>query len=177
MKIEKIEKTKSGKYKLLFDSKDKIITYSDVILNHNLLYDKNLTYEDLNDINIDTKYYDIYDKLIKLVLKKLRSEKEIINYLDKYEVDKNEQQIMIDNLKKAGLINDLLFAKAYTSDRFNLSNDGPNKIRRDLIEYGIDECYITEAINQIKEEDIITKITKIINKKIALNHKYSKKTV
>ena len=38
MKIEKMTKMRSGKYKIEFDSHEKIIVYDDIILKHNLLY-------------------------------------------------------------------------------------------------------------------------------------------
>jgi len=63
MKIENIKKLNSGKYKIELDDKNKIITYDDVILKHNLLYHKEVDTDKLNELNIDTKYYDVYNKL------------------------------------------------------------------------------------------------------------------
>ena len=64
MKIEKIKKLKSGKYKLEIDN-DKIITYDDVILNNNLLFNKEVDEELFNQLNIETRYYDVYNRVIK----------------------------------------------------------------------------------------------------------------
>ena len=77
MKIEKIIKTNNGKYKVELDNKEKIVTYDDVIINNNLLYKKEINSEILNKINNDTSYYNIYNKVIKYINIRLRSEKEI----------------------------------------------------------------------------------------------------
>ena len=50
MKIEKIKKLKSGKYKLELDNDQSIITYDDVILKNNLLYNKEIDNDKLNEL-------------------------------------------------------------------------------------------------------------------------------
>ena len=84
MKIEKIQKLKNNKYKIKLDSGDIINTYDDVILNNSLLFNKEIDLELLNKINNETLYYDCYNKTLKFIDKKLRSEKEVKEYLKKY---------------------------------------------------------------------------------------------
>jgi len=173
MKIEKIKKLNSGKYKIELDDKNKIITYDDVILKHNLLFDKEIDSSKLNELNIDTKYYDIYNKCIKCISTKLRSEKEIDTYLDKFNIELDDKNKIIEDLKKIGFINDLNFTKAYISDRIYLSNDGPEKIKKSLLEHNISFEMIEEEISKIDEQVIKDKLSKLINKKIKSNHKDS----
>ena len=174
MKIENIKKLSSGKYKIELEDKNKIITYDDVILKHNLLYNKELDTDKLNELNIDTKYYDIYNKCIKYISTRLRSEKEINIYLDKFSLEENDKEHIINDLKRIGFINDLNFTKAYISDRIYLSNDGENKIRKELINHNIDIEIIDEELNKIEENVIKEKLSKLISKKIKNNHKDSK---
>lgn len=174
MKIENIKKLNSGKYKIELDDKNKIITYDDVILKHNLLYHKEVDTDKLNELNIDTKYYDVYNKCIKYISNRLRSEKEINNYLDKFNLEENDKNNIINDLKRIGFINDLNFTKAYISDRIYLSNDGLDKIRKELINHNIDTEVIEEELNKIDESIIREKLSKLISKKIKSNHKDSK---
>jgi len=173
MKIEKIKKLNSGKYKIELENNNKIITYDDVILKHNLLFNKEVDSNKLNELNIDTKYYDIYNKCIKYISIKLRSEKEINDYLDKFNVELNDKNKIIEDLKKIGFINDLNFTKAYISDRIYLSNDGLEKIRKSLLEHNISFDVIEEEISKIDEQIVKEKLSKLINKKIRNNHKDS----
>ncbi|MCI9084762.1 MAG: hypothetical protein HFH46_04030, partial [Bacilli bacterium] len=148
MKIEKIKKTGS-KYKITLDNGEVINTYDDVILENNLLYDKNIDSDLFNKINNDTVYYESYNKAIKMISRRLRSENEIYVYLNKCKVVDTDIVKIIDTLKRIGLINDYNFAKAYTNDRINLSLDGPFKIARSLEEYKVDSDIINEMINGI----------------------------
>lgn len=169
MKIEKIQKQKSGKYKIILDNKETILTYDDVILNNNLLFNKQLSISQLNKINNDTLFYDSYNKAIKYIEKKLRSEKEINKYLDSFDNTYKEQ--ILKKLKELKLINDDNYAKAYISDRIYLSTDGPNKIKKDLLNQGIDISI--EEINKINSDIIKSKCEKLILRKINSNTKYS----
>jgi len=173
MKIEKIKKLNSGKYKIELDDDNKIVTYDDVILKHNLLFHKEIDSSILNELNTDTKYYDIYNKCLKYIGRRLRSEKEMLNYLDKFTLEENDKNKIIEDLKKINLINDLNFTKAYISDRIYLSNDGIEKIKKDLTFHNIDINVIEEEITKIDEQIIKEKLTKLINKKIKNNHKDS----
>ena len=80
---------------------------------------------------------------------------------------------IIDLLKLNNLINDNLFVKSYIYDKINLSNYGPNKIKRDLLNYNIDDSIINSEIENIDKNLIINKIDKLVNKKINSNNKYS----
>ena len=68
--------------------------------------------------------------------------------------------------------NDVNFVKAYISDRINLSNDGPDKIRKSLLEHDISSDIIDENIDKIDNNLIKEKLSKLISKKIS-NTKYS----
>lgn len=173
MKIDKIKKLNSGKYKIELEDKNKIITYDDVILKHNLLFNKEIDSNKLNELNIDTKYYDIYNKCLKHISTKLRSEKEIEIYLDKFAIELEDKNKIINDLKKIGFINDLNFTKAYISDRIYLSNDGPEKIKKNLLEHNISFDVIEEEISKIDEQIIKEKLSKLISKKVKNNHKDS----
>ena len=173
MKIEKIKKLNSGKYKIELDDKNKIITYDDVILKHNLLFNKDIDSSKLNELNIDTKYYDIYNKCVKYISARLRSEKEISIYLDKFNLEESDKTKIIEDLKNIGFINDTNFTKAYISDRIYLSNDGIEKIRKNLLEHNIDSNLIEEELSKIDKNVIKEKLTKLISKKIKSNHKDS----
>ena len=168
MKINKIKKN-GKKYKIILDNGLEIKTFDDVIINNNLLYNKIIDDELLDKINKENEYYDVYNKVLNLISKRIRSEKEISEFLDKYNVDKNK---IIDKLKSINLINDKNFTKAYISDRINLSNDGIDKIKTDLLKHNIDINLIMEEIAKIDDDLIDKKIEKLIIKKTK-NSNYS----
>ena len=71
-------------------------------------------------------------------------------------------------LKEIKLINDEKFAYAYFQDRINLSNDGPYKIKQELINNNISESVIEEIYSKMDQEIIYQKLDKLIQKKIKI---------
>ena len=170
MNIEKIIKLKNNKYKIVFDDHE-ITTYDNVILDNNLLYKKNIDKENYDKIIKDTNYYDIYNKCVKSILKKRKSEKEIKEYLDKFNIDNKDK--IISKLKEINLINDRDFTRAYINDKIYLSKCGINKIKNDLINLGIDIIIINEELSNIDKSIFQDLLEKQVLKKIKNNTKYS----
>ena len=173
MRIKNIKKQSNGKYKLKLDNKSTIVTYDSVILNNNLLYDQTLDSNKINKINEENNYFDIYNSVLKYVNKKIRSESEIIDYLKKYELDLKKKEELISKLKQDGIINDLNYTKAYIHDRMLLSDDGPFKIKENLLKANIDSKIIDEEFAKVDMSLFENKCQKIILKKIKNNTKYS----
>lgn len=173
MKIIKMKKVSKGKYQLFLANGAKITTYDDVILKYDFLLKKEVTNDQLIIIHQQTKYYDIYYKAIKYITTKLRSQYELEQYLQKNQVLEEEKQRLMEELKQKGILNDLLFARAYTSDKKNLSRWGLAKIKTGLKEHHIALDIIEEVLSKVEEEDVIENLDHIIQKKIANNRKYS----
>ena len=86
MKIDKYEKKSQGKYRLYLDNGEVIDTYDDVILNQNLLLKKEITLEDINQLIIDSNIQESYNSCVKYISIRLRSKKEITDYLKRKQV-------------------------------------------------------------------------------------------
>lgn len=173
MKIEKLKKTSNGKYKVYLDNNEVINTYDEVILKNNLLFHKEVDSKLLNELSKDNDYYELYNKCLILINKRIRSEKEVREYLEKYTSKEEDIDSIISKLKEIGLINDIEYAKAYVSDRINLSSDGPLKIEAYLEKHNIDSNTIKMLIESIDDDVIYNKIDKVVSKKIKNNTKYS----
>lgn len=173
MKIEEIKKQKNGKYKITFESGEMLNTYDDVILNNGLLFHKDVDSLLFNKLNEETKYYDIYNKTIKYIEKKLRSKKEIEVFLDKNGIEISDKNKIISKLESINLVNDKLFANAYFQDRINLSSDGPAKIINELKKNNISDDIILLVEEKIDDDVIYEKLSKLVLKKIKSNHNKS----
>ena len=169
MLVTKYEKTKNNKYKVYLDNGDTITLYEDVILNNNLLLNKNI--EDLSNLLESNKEYEAYDKSIRYISIKMRSKKEIRTYLSKL-YDKALVNRTIDKLVQNGLINDSKYINAYYLDKINLSNDGPNKIKDNLLKQGIDKELIEKNIT-VDNTVIFEKLNHLIDKRIKSSKGYS----
>lgn len=171
MKIEKYESINNGQYKIYLSDGTILKINSDVIINNNLLYKKKIDNTLLNKILKENDNANIYNKCVKYISVRLRSKKEIIDYLKKLNIDNTAD--IIDKLTKNNLINDEVFTKAFIKDKINFTSYGPYRIRQELNKYNIDNEIIDKYINDIDEEILIDKVDKQINKMIKSNRKYS----
>lgn len=173
MKISKFKLKKNGMYEITLEDKSKLVLYEDVILNNNILYKKEINKDLISLMNEENDYYKVYNKALNFITNRLRSEYEVLEYLNKTELDYKSKNKIINKLKEIGLINDKLFAKSYLYDKINLSNLGPNKVKKDLEELKVESSIIEEVINELDYDFVLSKLKTIIKKKIKLNKKYS----
>ena len=167
MKIISYKKTSRGRYIITLDN-NKLTLYEDVILNNNLLFQKDITLELLEKVMNENNYYEAYDLSLSYIETKLRTESEIISYLEKKGFTKNIIDDTIKKLKESNLINEKLYIEAYANDKINLSSYGPFKIKRNLLDLGLSEDEIDAYLDTISSEVWKSKLDKIISKKVSL---------
>ena len=173
MKITSIKLNKNGKYVVTIDN-EKYNLYQDTILKYLLFSKKEIDNTLFENIIKDNNFYDAYYKIIKFVSIRLRTENEIRKKLNTLFILKKDQDKIINKLKEQGYLNDELYIKSYINDKINLSLEGPEKVKRDLLKNGFKEEDILKYLclfEDINEE----RINKIINKKLKANHNLSKK--
>lgn len=170
MKINKFKKIGSNKYKIYFDN-ESLIVYEDVILKYNLLYKKDIDNDLLIEINKENYKSSIYDVSIKYISVRMRSKKELEEYLKKKKYDQKDIEETIKRLQSQDLLNDEKFAKSYINDKLYLTNYGLTKIKNDLLKLGVEEYIIDAIVNNIDLQVIYDKLSKIIDKELKINSK------
>lgn len=164
MKILKFKKVSKNKYKIFLDNDSNITLYEDVIINNNLLIKKEINHDELVLIEKENNNISAYEVALSYIEIKMRSTKEIKDYLKKKKIDSKLIESVVNKLTENGYLNDYLYAKAFINDEFNLTNKGPIKIKNDLKKHDIDDNVIDELINNINNNDVINKLDKLINK-------------
>jgi len=170
MKVLKYKKIKN-KYKVYFDNNLTIDLYEDTILKYNLLLKKDIDDKTLDDMIAFNNKEEIYFNTLKYINIKIRSKEEIYKYLEKKNYDIKDINEIISRLEKENIINDEVYIRSYIHDRFNLSSEGPLKIKYSL--NNMDNNLVEKYISEISEEDIINKLDKLVDKKIKSIKNYS----
>lgn len=165
MQIKNIKK-KGSEYLIVLDN-EILKVNEEVLINNNILYNKKLSNKDIKKIKEETLYYENYSKALKMINRKMRSEKEIRQSLK--DVSKKDIDKIIDKLKEINLLNDEVYAESYVNDKVNLSLDGPYKIKKELELNDIESEYINKALEKFTQDLIDEKLKKLINKKIKVN--------
>lgn len=170
MQIIKYTKKGSNKYELTLKDNTKLLVYTDLILEYNLLIRKNLDTNTLKEIKSANLKLECYYKTLKY-LKNTKCTSEIKNYLKDY--SSNIVDYTIKRLTKEGYLNDNNYIKSYINTKINLSNDGYYKIYYYLKNKDLDETIIKNYLNDIEDNIWLDKINKIVNTKLKSNTKYS----
>lgn len=110
---------------------------------------------------------------IKYISIRLRSIKEVRDYLSKKCDNSYYIDMAMDKLIGYKYLDDDRFTKAFINDKINFTMMGDYKIRKELERYGVDNDIINNNIINIDRSVIIDRIKKIIDKDIRCNKKYS----
>ncbi len=172
MKIKYIKKIGKNKYEITLEQNQKIKTYDSVMLKYQIALKKELSEELLEKINEENKKAEVYEKTLQFMNKKMRSEKEVRTYLKKLNADEEE---IIKQLHNQGLFDSSAYIEAYIHDRFVFSNDGPYKIKEELLKQDFDHEQVEQYISLLEDSKVYEKLSKLITKKMSVNHKYSEK--
>ena len=93
----------------------------------------------------------IYSKILKLLRTRDRSEKEILEYLEKSGVASSDSAFFIDRLRSSKLISDVRFAESKIRSRIYNQHWGKERIKLELVEFGISSEIIEDEISKIEE--------------------------
>ena len=164
MFINKFTKLKDGQYKVVLEDLSNIIIHEDLILKYDLLLTRKLDDDIKENILKENLNYIAYSLSLKYLSIKMRSVKEMKDYLDNKGVDKDIIDSCINLLLTNGYLNDEQFTQSYINDKINLSNDGPYKISRELASKGVEENIIQTYVSSFANDVQISKCTKITEK-------------
>lgn len=169
MQILGYKKLKDNRYKVSFKNREEILLYDEVILKFNMLTNKNLTEKQLEEIQEYNNELTSYYKALKYITIKMRTKKEIRDYLKKNDFAEKIIVKTITRLEKEGYINEKKYIHYYVLDQINLTLKGPQKIKKTLLQEMLDEELINQELNNIDKKIWQEKCQKIINKKLKVN--------
>lgn len=174
MKIEKYEKIGQAKYRLYLSNGEVIDTYDEVILKNNLLLKKELDTYLYQKIQTESKLQEYYNACIKYISVRIRSTKEIIDYLKRKNVTEEDINYITTKLTKEKYLDDNYFCQCFIKDKLKFTSMGEYKIIYELKKHNINSSLIEQNQYLITKEIMIEKIDKIIQKKLETNHKLDK---
>lgn len=171
MKIQGYKYLGNSKYKVIINNEEYTL-YEDIILKYDLLI-KDVNEKDLAKFLEENRRYEAYYIALKYIKTKLRTRKEIEEYLSKKDYNDFDIDYAVARLEQEKYIDERVYAKSYILDAINLKNIGPNKIVMELTNLGIDKNIVLDELsiftNYIEEE----KVYKYIEKSIKNNHNKS----
>ena len=125
---------------------------------------------DLDNSMIDTliqkdNVHKSYTQAINFLSYRMRTKKEIYDYLVKKEVEAEHIYQIMGKLEEQNLLDDKLFAEMFVRTRMNTSSKGPLLIKKELMEKGVEAQIAEEAIGIYPYGIQYEKVSKLIEKK------------
>lgn len=167
MKITSVEQQKSSKgrsaagrknphrYNIFLDGKFAFGADEDTVVKFRLVPGKEIQPPMLDKILFEAEVGKLMGRMYNLLTMRLRSEKEIRDYIrklnfkkkvkDQEEISSVVIELLIENLKNKGLINDEAFARAWVESRRRSKQKGVNVLKSELFQKGIDREIIEEV--------------------------------
>lgn len=172
MQIVKYELIKKNYYNIYL-SNGEVITLSDKVITENeLLLKKEIDKELYDKLLYDNKIYEYMEIGIKYISVRLRSTKEIRDYLIKKGASVGDSEKATDELVRLGYLDDNVFTKAFIKDKLNFTTMGDYKLRKELERLGVDNNIIEDNLSKIEDTIYEDRMKKIIDKDIKTNKKY-----
>ena len=177
MQILKYTKLKNNRYKIEFSNDMSVTFYDDIIIKEGLLLKKEITDEELMQLSVQNDSLSAYYSAIKYLGTKMRAKKELENYLKKAKHSEDVIEKTITRIEIEGYLKEDSYINAYINDQINLTNNGPYKIKRNLIELGFNVNDIDENLSQYDDSIWTNKVEKLITKKINAKSNDSSKKI
>lgn len=150
---------------------------SDVLIKFQLK--KGMELDDFSYLEI--QYQDdirkAYNQAVNYLARRMRSEKEIKDYLVQKEIEEPVIHEVLHKLTAQKYINDEDYAFSYTRTQMNTTDKGPDLILMELKEKGINEGYIQLALEEYSQSAQIEKATRMCEKFFKKNIKDSERIV
>lgn len=173
MRIEKYELTKKNVYNVYLSNGEVLELNGKVITDNELLIKKEIDNELYDKLKRDNTICILVDTSVKYIDRRLRSIKELKDYLKNKEEDTIIIEEVIDKLIDYKYLDDDRFTKAFIKDKLNFTNWGDYKIKNELKRLGVNEEIIYNNMINIDDNIYYERINKIINKDISTNKKYN----
>lgn len=157
-KITSVEPQKKNphRYNIFLDGKFAFGADEDTLVEYRLIVGKELTLQDQEKVVFATGVGKLMERMYGLLARRMRSEREIRDYLRnlsfKRKVKGDEElsdivcDALIERLKEKDLVNDQRFAQEWVSSRG--VRRGPNVLKAELMQKGIDKEIIDEVMNE-----------------------------
>ncbi|MFS1516148.1 recombination regulator RecX [Bacillus sp. SCS-151] len=124
----------------------------DVLIKYNLTKGKEIDELDVGEIQFADDVKKAHNVALRYLSYRIRSIKEIDDYLKKNEVPEQIIQEVVHKLQEANYVDDEKFALSYVQTQIKTSIKGPDKIKRELNEKGISAKYAEKAMNTYTTE-------------------------
>ncbi len=156
MKITAIKQQvkKTDRYSIFVDEKYAFSLSEGELIASGVHGGQELTKQELEGFKEKSKLDKIYGLVLRLVARRLRSTKELRDYLRRKNQDEGSTETILNKLSVSGLLNDEDFARRWVENRRLLKSVSKRRLIQELRQKGI----ASEIIDRVMESDETTDV-------------------
>ncbi|WP_163539980.1 recombination regulator RecX [Gracilibacillus sp. YIM 98692] len=147
----------------------------DLLIQFQLRKGLSLSNDMMESIKQKDASYKAYTLSLHFLSYRMRSEKELTDYLQKKDIPIHFIDEIVQRLKQERLLDDRAFSEALVRTRINTSNKGPLLVKKELLEKGISAEIAEHALYQYSFDKQYQKVEKWMVKKLQHSAKKSYK--
>lgn len=168
-----VQKNNKERYNIFFDDgisgQYAFSVSEDILIKHDLRKGKDVSEEELTDIFYHEEIQKAYNQAIQFLSFRMRSMKEVHDYLSDKGIDEGVIEEVIRRLRERKYINDEEFTALYVKTQLNTTDKGPIILKEALRKKGITDIMIEEIVDKHYLPEIQ------LEKAISLCHKHKRK--
>lgn len=172
-----VQKNNVERYNIFLDGNYSFSVDEEVLARFQLMKGKELSELDITEINYEDEIRKGVNSAIHYLSFRMRSEREVRDYLKQKEYPEPAIQEVIHKLYQLKYINDVEFAIAFVRTQVNTTKKGPSVLIRELKEKGISETNIDIAMKEYPMDAQLSHATALIEKTIKQNQKLSERSL
>lgn len=175
--ISKITAQKRAKdrYNIFLDDEYAFSIDQDTFIKENIRKGKKLSEEDIERIQATENIQQAYLLAINFLSYRMRSIREMEQYLQKKEIAPHTIDLIIERLVKEKNLDNRAFAESFVKDRVLLTSKGPTVIKQELYEKGIAGSIIDDALQHYSKEEQFDKVYKFVQREVKKQTKHPHK--
>ncbi|CAG9622996.1 recombination regulator RecX [Sutcliffiella rhizosphaerae] len=147
-KITKItvQQKNKARFNIFLDEEYAFAVYESTLLKYQLAKGKELDELDIEEILFSDQVNKAYNAAVHYLSFRMRTEKEVVDYLKEKEYEGFVIKEIIVQLKEQSYLNDKEFAIAYVRTQVNTTLKGRGIIEQELLDKGVDKECATEVL-------------------------------
>ncbi|QFT88036.1 Regulatory protein RecX [Bacillus sp. THAF10] len=160
-----VQQKNKERFNIFLDEEYAFAVYESTLLKYHLAKGKELDELEIEEILYTDQINKAYTSAVHYLSFRMRTEKEIGEYLREKEYEDFVAKEIVVKLKEQGYLNDKEFAVAYVRTQVNTTQKGRGVIEQELYEKGVDKALVVEALEaEYSQEQELEHAVKLVMK-------------
>ena len=138
----------------------------DSYLKAGLKIDQEISEKKIEELIKEDEFIKFYDRVLKFLSYRPRSEKELADWFKKKKVGSETQKLVKKKLKRLGYLDDQEFTRWWVEQRMTFRPFGKKRLALELRQKGIAREIIDEQLDNLRDEELSQLAEKLAKKKL-----------